>query len=78
MAAAGRSRRQGCARAKLKFELEGEKLRGAWMLVRRHGPQAAKPQWLLFKVHDEQARNEAEFIVTRGPAGERCQRARLG
>ena len=54
----------GLREGKLKFELEGEKLRGAWMLVRRHGPQAAKPQWLLFKVHDEQARNEAEFIVT--------------
>ena len=54
----------GLREGKLKFELEGEKLHGAWMLVRRHGPQAAKPQWLLFKVPDEQARQEAEFNVT--------------
>jgi bifunctional non-homologous end joining protein LigD len=49
---------------KLKFKLHGEKLQGEWMLVRRHGPQTAKPQWLLFKVRDSAARDENDFNVT--------------
>jgi bifunctional non-homologous end joining protein LigD len=44
---------------RLKFRLHGEKLRGAWMLLRTGGPrqsEAGKPQWLLFKEKDEYAR----------------------
>ncbi len=56
--------RAGFRAGKLKFELHGEKLHGEWMLVRRHGPQTAKPQWLLFKVRDAAARDEKDFNVT--------------
>ena len=54
----------GYRNGKLKSLLHGEKLHGEWMLVRRHGPQTAKPQWLLFKVRDAAARDEKDFDVT--------------
>ncbi len=52
---------------KLKFRLEGEKLRGAWMLVRlkpRPGEQSAD-DWLLFKERDAEARSGAAADVGR-------------
>jgi len=46
---------------KLKFRLEGQKLRGAWMLVRMPGNGAkGKANWLLFKERDSEARPLAE------------------
>jgi len=43
-------------RGTLKFSLEGEKLHGAWVLVRMRGRGAQKrPAWLLIKRHDEWA-----------------------
>ncbi|HEX3998114.1 MAG TPA: DNA ligase D [Pirellulales bacterium] len=53
----------GYRNGKLKFNLHGEKLKGEWLLIRRHGPQTAKPQWLLFKVRDAQARDETKFDI---------------
>jgi len=53
----------GFRTGKLKFELRGEKLRGQWMLVRRHGQKSSKPQWLLFKIRDAEAKNEQDFAV---------------
>jgi bifunctional non-homologous end joining protein LigD len=43
---------------KLKFELNGEKLRGGWMLVRTTRPDrnGDQRQWLLFKERDDSAR----------------------
>lgn len=50
---------------KLKFRLEGEKLHGAWMLVRlanrRHERQES---WLLFKERDDEARQADAAAVT--------------
>jgi bifunctional non-homologous end joining protein LigD len=50
---------------KLKFRLEGQKLRGRWMLLRlkpRGGDD--KDNWLLFKERDEEAREGDEAAVT--------------
>jgi bifunctional non-homologous end joining protein LigD len=51
---------------KLKFVLHGEKLEGAWMLVRTKGRDARDEgrSWLLFKERDELARPAAEYDVT--------------
>lgn len=56
---------EGYAAGKLKFELRGEKLRGHWTLVRtRLQGHSDKPQWLLIKERDEQARDTADYEVT--------------
>ena len=44
------------AAGKLDFELYGSKLRGGWKLV-RSGREARRPQWLLFKRNDAEARD---------------------
>lgn len=67
----------GLLRGKLRFRLDGEKLRGEWTLVRmaRHGARdAAGPargeqgsgegNWLLLKHQDEYARPDAELDIT--------------
>jgi bifunctional non-homologous end joining protein LigD len=54
----------GYRNGKLKFLLHGKKLKGEWLLVRRHGPATAKPQWLLFKARDDQSRDEKKYNVT--------------
>ena len=55
---------------KLKFRLEGEKLRGRWMLVRlrpRPDEDDKADNWLFFKERDDEARagDEAEVVRTR-------------
>ncbi|MBL8823180.1 MAG: non-homologous end-joining DNA ligase [Planctomycetia bacterium] len=42
---------------RLKFKLNGEKLRGNWMLLRTNRSQgeSSKPQWLLFKERDSES-----------------------
>jgi len=52
-------------KGRLKFELEGEKLHGGWMLVRSSGSKygSDKPSWLLIKENDEHAR-PGEPLVT--------------
>jgi bifunctional non-homologous end joining protein LigD len=48
----------GYAKGHLRFRLDGEKLRGAWHLVRmRPRPRETKEQWLLIKSEDEAARS---------------------
>src|SRR6187551_3192613 len=43
----------GLRKGNLKFELNGEKLHGEWVLVRLHGrEQSGKPNWLLIKHRD--------------------------
>ncbi|MEW6708145.1 MAG: DNA ligase D [Pseudomonadota bacterium] len=51
---------------KLKFRLEGQKLRGRWTLVRtrRAGDDERQDPWLLIKEHDEFERPHAEYDVT--------------
>ncbi|HEX8693054.1 MAG TPA: DNA ligase D [Longimicrobium sp.] len=58
--------RAGYRKGDLKFYLHGEKLRGAWHLVRsrRAGDDGGKEQWLLFKDKDEEARPESEGVIT--------------
>ncbi len=55
---------KGMKSGKLKFELHGEKLQGAWTLVRMHGRgNESHEPWLLIKEKDEHARPENEFNV---------------
>jgi bifunctional non-homologous end joining protein LigD len=50
--------RQDYEKGRLKFKLHGEKLQGAWMLLRTNPGQygTGKRGWLLFKERDDQAR----------------------
>ena len=55
---------EGLASGQLKFRLHGEKLRGAWALVRMRGkPEERQESWLLIKERDAQVRSEIEFSV---------------
>jgi len=55
---------KGLKAGKLKFELQGEKLKGGWTLVRMHGRgDESREPWLLIKEHDEYARPEKEYDV---------------
>jgi bifunctional non-homologous end joining protein LigD len=57
--------REGYKRGKLKFRLQGEKLHGRWMLVKRSRQGSAKDnEWFLFKERDDDAREGAEADVT--------------
>lgn len=49
---------EGLRKGHLKFDLQGEKLRGRWALVRLRGreDEGGKPNWLLIKEKDEEAR----------------------
>jgi len=56
---------KGYKKGHLKFALHGEKLHGAWHLVRsRRGEEGEKEQWLLFKEDDAEARPESEGKIT--------------
>ncbi|HSS50148.1 MAG TPA: DNA ligase D, partial [Thermoanaerobaculia bacterium] len=48
---------EGYRKGKLKFELDGEKLKGGWTLVRMHGRQGGEngENWLLIKENDATA-----------------------
>jgi bifunctional non-homologous end joining protein LigD len=54
---------EGLRRGRLKFELHGEKLRGGWNLVRLRAAERGKPNWLLIKESDDEARPTAEGDV---------------
>jgi bifunctional non-homologous end joining protein LigD len=49
--------RDGLNQGRLKFELDGEKLHGSWMLVRVKFGEGGKPSWLLIKERDRFARD---------------------
>lgn len=52
--------KKGYAKGHLEFELDGEKLKGRWHLVRMAGkPREKRENWLLIKGDDEHARGEA-------------------
>jgi bifunctional non-homologous end joining protein LigD len=53
---------RGLERGKLEFSLDGEKLHGRWLLVRTRS-DAGKPQWLLRKVADDEARPAADGSI---------------
>jgi bifunctional non-homologous end joining protein LigD len=51
-------------RGRLKFELDGEKLHGGWMLVRGHGGKYDKDNvWFLIKENDEYAKPESDGTI---------------
>jgi len=55
-------------KGKLKFQLEGEKLQGGWMLVRsRGGKYGGDKSWLLIKENDEHACPGGALIVDERP-----------
>ncbi|TDV21037.1 DNA ligase D [Paraburkholderia caballeronis] len=58
-----RDAREGYERGRLKFELDGEKLHGRWMLVRSRMDDTKQEQWLLIKERDENAVGQDEFDV---------------
>jgi len=51
-------------KGKLKFQLQGKKLRGGWTLVRSHGGKYGDKSWLLIKEEDSFARLATEGVVT--------------
>lgn len=47
----------------MEFELDGEKLKGRWHLVRMKGkPEEKRENWLLIKAHDEEASESIDLI----------------
>jgi len=55
---------EGYAKGRLKFDLDGEKLKGGWNLVRsRSGKYGGENSWLLFKEADQFARLGAEGLI---------------
>ncbi len=57
---------EGYHQGKLRFRLEGDKLRGGWTLIRMRKASSAeaKENWLLVKERDENARAGAEAEIT--------------
>jgi bifunctional non-homologous end joining protein LigD len=49
-------------RGRLHFELHGQKLKGAWHLVRTRVGEEDKRQWLLIKSRDSEARDDDELV----------------
>ncbi|MBW9051795.1 DNA ligase D [Rhizobium mesosinicum] len=59
----------------MEFELDGEKLKGRWHLVRMHGkPGEKRENWLLIKGDDEEARHEGSPDILK----ERPESAKTG
>lgn len=54
---------QALAAGNLKFELDGHKMHGKWVLVRMKGKGEKQQPWLLIKEKDDYARPAAEFSV---------------
>ena len=55
----------GLADGMLKFVLSGERMQGAWMLVRmKPRPGEKRENWLLIKEHDAHEEDDAEGLVT--------------
>ncbi|HTL93974.1 MAG TPA: non-homologous end-joining DNA ligase [Gemmatimonadaceae bacterium] len=55
--------RRGYASGDLKFELDGERLHGSWVLVRTKRGAPNKPQWLLIKHRDEDAKPGEDIVA---------------
>ncbi len=53
---------EGYRKGKLKFILDGEKLSGAWNLIRTR-MEGGKEQWFLIKSNDEAARPEGDYDI---------------
>ena len=55
--------RRAYAKGDLKFELDGERLHGSWVLVRTKRGSPDKPQWLLIKHRDDAARPGGDIVA---------------
>lgn len=58
---------EGLRKGKLEFHLDGEKLKGGWVLFRirgREGDRGGKNNWLLVKRNDEFVRPASEYDIT--------------
>src|SRR5918992_3487150 len=55
---------EALSEGRLHFRLDGEKLRGRWILTRTRGAED-KPQWLLIKRNDEEANPELDITRER-------------
>jgi bifunctional non-homologous end joining protein LigD len=53
-------------RGRLKFQLEGNKLKGGWMLIRTRSDKNRKESWLLIKEKDDAARVGSRITEERG------------
>ncbi|MBI2495870.1 MAG: 3'-phosphoesterase [Candidatus Omnitrophica bacterium] len=51
----------GLTQGSLKFSLNGKRLKGAFALVKLHGPRATGKEWLLMKKLDEDA--DPQFVL---------------
>lgn len=54
---------RGLQDGNLKFQLDGHKLQGRWVLVRMKGKGERQPAWLLIKEKDSHARSSAAYSV---------------
>jgi len=62
--------REGYRKGKLKFDLNGEKLRGRWNLVRMHGRGGERQEpWLLIKEKDDEARAASGYDIVEDMPG---------
>jgi bifunctional non-homologous end joining protein LigD len=59
--------RKDYARGRLGFTLKGDKLQGAWHLVRTRRGDKGEKNWLLFKSRDEHARDGENAVVEELP-----------
>ncbi|MGH9736019.1 MAG: DNA ligase D [Candidatus Acidiferrales bacterium] len=55
-------------RGELKFVLDGQKLRGSFVLVRLRNRDSSKPEWLLIKHKDALTRGYRDQVARTGPA----------
>ena len=53
--------RAGLMKGHLSFELQGERLKGGWDLIRMRG-DGKRENWLLIKENDEEARGNGDFL----------------
>ena len=57
--------RQGLAKGELKFVIDGERMKGGYVLVRmKRRPREKRDNWLLIKHHDQYAREGEEAQIT--------------
>jgi bifunctional non-homologous end joining protein LigD len=55
--------RAGYERGDLKFVMDGERMRGSWVLVRTRRDDRGRAQWLLIKHRDEHAREGSDIVA---------------
>lgn len=55
--------RRGYAKGELKFTLQGNRLKGSWVLVRTRRGDSRRPQWLLFKQRDQFAEPGSDVVA---------------